>query len=86
MSKGDKLLRKRDELLRYLYDQGAIAPISGVDSVAAQEALQVDVHDMESLYWTLHAGELIGGGRGRGQSIWLTPDGFERASKIKKKK
>ena len=79
MSKGDDLWDKREKLLRYLYDQGAIAADAACNSNSAAQAIEADPHDMIALVSNLHDEGVLRGQAGAAGLLYLTGPGFARA-------
>jgi hypothetical protein len=91
MLRGDALVQKRELLLLYLYNEGAIAPNCAVDAVDVQQTIDLSDDDLESLFQNLHSASLVDAQRGwwsvgavsGGEfKMWLTPDGLEKAGTI----
>ena len=95
MSKGDELWRIRANILKRLYDEGAISEETGIRGVTLisemvegargreveeEEEQAVTKGDVEILMRWLYGDELIQGEWVAGnEPIWLTSEGFEEA-------
>lgn len=92
MSKGDELWGIRANVLKRLYDEGAVWPETGIRGdtffgeiveKARGSERGVTKRDVHSLLQLMRADDLIGGDWQRSDDrVWLTPEGFGEAHRM----
>ena len=87
MTTGEVFKRARGKLLRYLYDQGAIASTHAAGRGDAAKAAGLDPGDFTALWDLLMRAKLVDGtGSGLTGKGWLTPAGFDEAGRLARKR
>ena len=79
MSKGNELWAKRDDLLKDLYERGAISPERAVKAGEVREAIGVDETDFRALFRSLKDEDFVAGRPVEEAKVWLSGTGFREA-------
>lgn len=87
MTTGHAFHRARNKVLRYLYQQGAIAHLHSTSKVDIAEAAGLDGGDFQALWDLLLRAALVEGtGSGLTGDGYLTPSGFDEAGRLARKR
>jgi hypothetical protein len=87
MTTGHAFQRARNKVLRYLYEEGAIASTHAANRAAIAQASGLEPEDFQALWDLLLRAALVDTtGAGLTGSGWLTPAGFDEGGKLARKR